>query len=285
MRSFYDPSFLLGELKDAAMRMDSASFGRFHADSVAKRVPGFSPDQVICVGERVNDDLSVQTINFRINHEAAEQHIEVYRKHTDRDGYRRLKIFNKGRFLNFEQMTSAASCQGPQPMAEAFAKLAVSDAMSCCYPIANFKNNLLTMNYLFQSGNKATIEVTTHEVEYLSIPFLFGWLLIADYIDAGQFEEWTEALTELTPMQVCILRDLVNTERYSAAGIADKYSISRRTLESHINGAHEAKGYLLDAHDDVGGKFSRTLDLINLFSFLRFVGEVKLGTLQEPSVN
>ncbi|MEM7268808.1 MAG: hypothetical protein AAF401_06110 [Pseudomonadota bacterium] len=261
--------------------MTTAEFADFQCIAVAEKVPGFNPDLMLCVAELINEDNSLAETIFIMDADYARYHADMYRQHVDFDGYRRLKAFNRGRFVSFDQMISAPSCQGNQPMVEVFEKIGVTDSMNCCYTMPTYKSRVFYINYLFLNGNTADRSITTYEVEYVTLPFLLAWLLLAGYIDLGRYDEWSAALCALTPMQLFVLRDLLNAKRYSAEAVASKYGISRRTLETHVANIHSAKCGLL-GEAKVEGNASRIPELINLFEFLRFSGAVGVGPLNEP---
>ena len=279
--SVYKRSFLRGDFLDAVNGASSLAYSEFQRDIINNRLPDFQADRILLLGEEFGDNGAFVDLFFHIEDELTEFHSSQYRVLSEFDQYRRVKLKNRGRFLSFADFGSHPDFNPDQKMSEVFANMGVSDGVSACFGVPFNKAKAIYMSYVLLEGRTLAEGVNRWELEYMSLPFLIGWLYRMKLVDADTFDSWLSALEELTPMQVFLIRDIVNVASFKPEETAEKFQISRRTVEAHIQSIVEAKlqrsnGAFRTARDRHS---SRLLDIANHFNFMVFAHQTRTGQM------
>ena len=279
--SVYKRAFLRGDFLNAVNNPSNLAFSEFQRKTINNRLPDFHADRILVLGEVFGKKGEFKDLFFHIEDELTDFHSSKYRRMSEFDDYRLVKLKNRGRFMTFNDFGSHEEFNPDQKMNAVFAEMGVTDGISACFGVPFNLNKAIYMSYICLNGNTLTDRTNRWELEYISLPFLIGWLYRMELVDADTFDLWLSALTDLTPMQVFLIRDIVNVTSYKPEEAAAKFNISRRTVEAHIQTIVESKlqtaqGLFRPASERHS---SRLLDIANRFSFMVFAHQVRTGRI------
>ncbi len=271
----YRRTFLRNEFTEALDNPSHIEFAKFQKATVCERLPDFKPDYVNIWGEEFTDDGEFIE-HFFLTYSDEFNPLKSLNKFFHAfNKYRILMLKGRGRFLTFNELRQVSSFDADMHILDVLEELNVSDASCACYGLPFYRNKSLSMAYVLQNGKKFSPNTNRWELEYFSLPFLLGWLHRTGFADDHTLDQWLHAIEDLTPMQVFLIRDIVNVPGFRPEDAALKYGISRRTVEAHVQSICEEK---LQTNADHRHS-SRLLDIARHFNFMVFAHRVRTETI------
>ena len=272
VRNTFSARFLLQELQDAAFKCDDAEFAKFQQASLRHLLPGFDPKMFsVCVQRITQDGLFLTAESYRsVNIDRSA--ILLYREvHCDDEVFPHswsnpgTAVFNTD-FKSLEEWNDTRLYQ------EFKSPLGLYHAVLLTYqlPFATEK----FMKFVYDSGAGKTFcsKLTKDEIEYVTIPFMYAWLYKFGYIDRRSFSRILNLLTNITPVQLFLLRELVNIPVYQNKSVAQKFKISGRVVNNYFANIYGQIAHLLPDRPSLDARAAPLVDLVWHFSFLSLAG-------------
>lgn len=272
----YDLSFLERKLLPAITRESSDDLTEIQLQAFRSAFPSTAFEAITCSFETADHEGKLDQITEFNKKELAQEYLEARKNAPELDFSWVARSEQPGRPLfasdfmsrpEFEDSLLYNTCIAPLNMSEVF-------CISYCDPRRN-EAMKITQRFILSSGSADMGPTRQHDVEYLNVPFVLSWMCRAKMISVQALKRYFKLISGISPMQMAILREVVNSHSYSAVNVSAKYRISKRTLETHIRDIYEYIRYSMGIDQSDTQRSSRIVDLVNHYSFLSFCAPVQ----------
>lgn len=110
------------------------------------------------------------------------------------------------------------------------------------------------------------------EFDFITLPFAIVWLYRFQVIDEETMRHWLFLLVGLSPANVCMIRELLATQRYSANLLPGRIGLPKRTIEGHFLKLSELLNEKFPSEAPSKGTGSILFDIAHHYGFLSFTG-------------
>ncbi|MCP5083639.1 MAG: hypothetical protein GY948_18280 [Alphaproteobacteria bacterium] len=272
IRTTFSTRFLLHELQDAACKCDDAEFAKFQQKSLRHLLPGFDPKVLsVCVQQISQDGVFLAAESFRsVNIDPSA--VLLYREvHCDDDVFPHswanpgTAVFNTD-FMSLDEWNDTRFYR------EFKSPLGLYHAVLLTYQLPYATEKFMKFVYDSGAGKTFCSKLTKDEIEYVTMPFMYAWLYKFGYIDRSSFSRILNLLTNITPVQLFLLRELVNIPVYQNKSVAQKFKISGRVVNNYFANIYGQISHLLPDRPSLDARAAPLVDLVRHFSFLNLAG-------------
>lgn len=272
VRRAFSTGFLMRDLHEAACKCDDIEFAKFQQEAMRQLLPGFDPHVLsVCVQEISPNGVIQAAEPFRslnLDPNAFLLYREVH--HLDDVvphswSHPGIAVFNTD-FKSLEEWDDTLFYHAFK------APLGLYHAVLLTYklPFSTCK----FMKFVYDSGARKSFcpKLTKDEIEYVTTPFMYAWLFKFGYMDEQNFTRILSLLVNLTPLQLFLLRELVNTPVYQNKTVAQKFKISGRVVNNYFANIYGQISHLLPDRPVNDARAAPLVDLVRHFSFLNLAG-------------
>ncbi len=268
----FSSNFLMRELYEAACKCDDLGFAKFQQQSLRSFLPGFDPHVLsVCVQEISKDGVIQAAERFRSVNIDSHAFL-LYRKVHGTDEVFPHSWSNPGTAVFNTDFKSLDEWDDTRLYREFKSPLGLYHAILLTYQLPFTTEKY--MKFVYDSGEGKTFcsKLTKDEVEYVTTPFLYAWLFKFGYIDEGTFTRILSLLSNITPLQLFLLRELVTIPVYQNKTVAEKFSISGRVVNNYFANVYAQISHLLPDRDALDSRAAPLVDLVRHFWFLNLAG-------------
>ncbi|NNF76590.1 MAG: hypothetical protein HKN05_01045 [Rhizobiales bacterium] len=272
IRTTFSKRFLLNELQDAACKCDDAEFAKFHQESLRHLLPGFDPKVLsVCVQQISQDGFFLAAESYRsVNIDPSA--ILLYREVHCYDDVFPHSWSNLGTAVFNTDFKSLEEWNDTRFYQEFKSPLGLYHAVLLTYPLPFATEKFMKFVYDSGAGKTFCSKLTKDEIEYVTTPFMYAWLYKFGYIDKSSFSRILNLLTNITPVQLFLLRELVNIPVYQNKSVAQKFKISGRVVNNYFANIYGQISHLLPDRPSLDARAAPLVDLVRHFSFLSLAG-------------
>ncbi len=272
VRNAFSTRFLLQELQDAACKCDDAEFVKFQQESLRQLLPGFDPQALsICV-QRISKDGFFQAAESYRSVNIDPSAYLLYREVQCADDVFPHSWSNPGTAVFNTDFRSLDEWDDTRFYQEFKSPLGLYHAVLLTYQLPYSTEKFMKFVYDSGTGRKFCPKLTKDEIEYVTLPFKYAWLYKFGYIDKSSFSRILSLLANMTPMQLFLLRELVNIPVYQNRQVAHKFKISGRVVNNYFANIYGQISHLLPARPSLDARAAPLVDLVRHFSFLSLAG-------------
>ena len=275
----------------AAVSSDPTSLTLIQLEAFRAAFPDAGVEGITCTLETSGSNGRLHSLREFNGLELSQEYLNARKKAPELDFSWVARAEQPGRPLfisdfmtrsEFEACTLYEACIDPLNMHEVF-----------CVSYCNPKDNeflKVVQRFILSSDSMQMGETRQHDVEYLNVPFILSWLCHMNLISENALVRYFDLLAGVSPMQLAVLREMVNSFQYNAVQVAAKFCISKRTLEAHLYEVYEHAFNALGFERDGLQRSARIVDLVNHYSFLAFCAPVQnkydfRSALQKSNLN
>lgn len=272
VRRTFSTEFLMRELHEAACKCDDLEFAKFQQDAMRQLLPGFDPHVMT---------VSVQEISPTGVFQAAEPFRSLnldpsafllYRKVHGMDDVFPHSWSNPGTAVFNTDFKSLEEWDDTLFYHAFKSPLGLYHAVLLTYKLPFTAGKF--MKFVFDSGAGKSFcpKLTKDEIEFVTTPFMYAWLFKFGYMDEQNFTRILSLLTNVTPLQLFLLRELINTPVYQNKTVAQKFKISGRVVNNYFANIYGQISHLLPDRPQNDARAAPLVDLVRHFSFLSLAG-------------
>lgn len=272
VKSTFSARFLFRELLEAAYKTDDLAFAKFQQESLRNLLPGFDPKALsVCVQEISGNGTFLAAECYRsVN---IDPHaVSLYREVQCDDDVFPYSWSNPGTAIFNTDFKSLAEWDDTRFYQEFKSPLGLYHAVLLTYRLPFASQKFMKFVYDSGAGQRFCEKVTKDEIEYVTMPFMYAWLYKFGYIDQEAFVRILKFLTGLTPLQLSLLRELVNVPVYQNASVSQKFRISGRVVNNYFANIYGQISHLLPDRPSSNARAAPMIDLVRHFSFLNLAG-------------
>lgn len=272
IRNTFSSRFLLQELKPAACKCDDGEFAKFQQQSLRHLLPGFDPQILsVCVQEISTDGVFQGAESYRSVNIDSSAYI-LYREVHCVDEVFPHSWSNPGTAVFNTDFKSLDEWNDTRFFQEFKSPLGLYHAVLLTYNLPYSTEKFMKFMYDSGAGKTFSSKLTKDEIEYVNTPFMYAWLYKFGYIDRSSFSRILKLLTNITPLQLCLLRELVNIPVYQNKSVAQKFKISGRVVNNYFANIYGQISHLLPDRPSRDARAAPLVDLVRHFSFLSLAG-------------
>ncbi len=268
----FSSRFLFHELLEAVCKSDDFAFAKFQQEAMRHLLPGFDPRLLSVCVQKISSGgkfLAVECYrSVNIDPSAPLLYREV---HSDDDVFP-YSWSNPGTAVFNTDFKSLDEWDDTRFYQEFKSPLGLYHAILLTYRLPFSSEKFMKFIYDSGAGQRFCEKVTKDEVEYITTPFMYAWLYKFGYIDKSSLVQIFKLLTGLTPVQLSLLRELVNVPVYQNASVASKFRISGRVVNNYFANIYGQISHLLPDRPTSNARAAPLIDLVRHFSFLNLTG-------------
>ncbi|MEM8686872.1 MAG: hypothetical protein AAGF81_06070 [Pseudomonadota bacterium] len=264
--------FLLRELLEAAVRCSDADFIKFQQNTLRELLPGFDPQVLsVSVQEISPDGTLMGAESFRsVNIDPSA--ILLYREVQDTDDVFPHSWSNPGTAVFNTDFRSMEQWKDTRLYQEFKSPLGLYQAVLLTYRLPFATQKFMKFVYDSGAGRQFCDRITKDEIEFVTTPFMYAWLFKRGYMDKAAFRQVLQLLTGLSPVQLFLLRELVNIPVYQNSSVAQKFRISGRVVNNYYANIYSQIAHLLPERPSRQSRAAPLVDLVRHYSFLSLTG-------------
>ena len=264
--------FLLRELFEAASKLDDAEFAKYQQTTLRELLPGFDPQMLsVCVQE-ISHTGTLKGIECYHSVNIDPSAILLYREVQAVDDVFPRSWSNPGAAVFNTDFMSLEEWQDTRLFQVFKSPLGLYHAVLLTYRLPFAANKFMKFVYDSGAGRRFCEKVTKDELEYVTTPFVYAWLYKFGYMDEATFQQILKLLAGLTPVQLGLLRELVNIPAYQNLTVAQKFRISGRVVNNYFANIYGQISHLLPDRPSTNTRAAPLVDLVRLYSFLSLTG-------------
>lgn len=272
VRSTFSPGFLIRDLQEATFKCSDQEFARFHQESLRHLLPGFDPHVFSVCIQKISKSGKLRTIDaYQGVNIDAHAHL-LYRKIHHTDGVFQASWLNPGTAVFNTDFKSLEEWHETRLYQEFKSPLGLYHAVLLTYQLPFSTEKFIKFVYDSGAGRTFCEKLTKDEIEYVTMPFTFAWLHKFGYIDDTTFRRILSLLENITPMQLFLLRELVNIPVYQNKTVAAKFKISGRVVNNYFANIYGQISHLLPDRTSLDARAAPLVDLVRHFAFLNVAG-------------
>ena len=272
-KRFSSVDFLINELAANAEQYKARDFHQFQVDLLREFLPHFLFFGSWVTLKEIDLDTGI-TIDISKNYliETEQNLVGLYLENQGIDPIRkcRTKIYgtaiNESMYMNYDLFEESDFFRKYKKVA------GIGETFLISYPVP-FQPRFC-ISFGFESGEQQRFcnSVSKDELEYYLAPIYFSWLNIFGFIDLSVLHAWLHQYSQISPMQLLVIRELNNARMHRLDLSADRLGVSKRTFEKHISNINIATKYSSKDQPCLMRKKSQIVDIIKNCSFGKFLG-------------
>ncbi len=264
--------FLFRELYEAALKCSDSEFIKFQQRSLRELLPGFDPQVLVVSVQEISPGGTLMAADSFRSVNIDRSAFLLYRQVHETDDVFPHSWSNPGTAVFNTDFRSMEQWKDTRLYQEFKSPLGLYQAVLLTYRLPFATQKFMKFVYDSGAGRQFCDRITKDEIEFVTTPFMYAWLFKRGFMDEAAFRRVLQLLTDLSPVQLFLLRELVNIPVYQNSSVAQKFRISGRVVNNYFANIYGQIAHLLPERPSSEARAAPLVDLVRHYSFLSLAG-------------